>query len=121
MDFAAIKTQVENMAVLKERLEAFKLKAQKDSQSLSKAETLIMDKEVECLELRKRIEVFENGTLCLDFENCVYGIFNVVKKGFGVREAVKEVKELRVRNGVSQKEINSLVQKVNDMESQVFP
>ena len=40
--------------------------------------------------------------------------------GYGVREAVKEVKELRARNSVSQKEINTLVQKVNDMESQVI-
>lgn len=49
----------------------------------------------------------------------VFGLLFVSEKGYGVRDAVKEVKELRSRNGVCQKEINSLVQKVNDMESQV--
>lgn len=66
MDFAAIKTQVENMTLLKEKLEAFKTKAQKDTLSLSKTEALLFDKEVECLELRKRIEVFENGAYRLN-------------------------------------------------------
>ncbi len=61
MDFAAIKSQVESMNVLKERLEAFKQKSQKDSLRLSKADALLLDKETEVLELRKKIEAYENG------------------------------------------------------------
>ena len=39
--------------------------------------------------------------------------------GFGLREAMREIKDLRARKSMYEKEIASFVQKVNDLESQV--
>ncbi len=40
--------------------------------------------------------------------------------GYGLNEAVKDIRDLRARKNVYEKDIASLVQKINDLESQVL-
>ena len=41
-------------------------------------------------------------------------------QGYGLNEAVRDIKDLRARKNMNEKEISSLVQKINDLESQVI-
>ncbi|KAJ3083752.1 hypothetical protein HK102_000920, partial [Quaeritorhiza haematococci] len=96
----AIRSQMENAMKQKEKLEVYRDRHKEDRAKIRQVDEQLEEKERELVDLRKRMEQYEKGT-------------------YGLKEAVREIKELKLQISIRDKEITTLTKSVNDFEAQV--
>lgn len=100
IDVNALRAQLETTNKMKEKIEAYKSRHKRNVQKLKAVDTQIEEKEKEIVELRERIDKYEKGV-------------------YGLQDAVREIKELKLRLNIRDKEILDRTQHANDLEKQM--
>ncbi|KAJ3289656.1 hypothetical protein HK104_007316 [Borealophlyctis nickersoniae] len=97
---APIRDHISTLQKLKEKIDAYKARHKDDLARIRKVDDQLEEKENELVELRARVERYESGV-------------------YGLKEAVRELKEAKLQKNLRDKEITALTQRVNDLEAQV--
>ena len=92
------KTDTEAM-MTKEKVSMFKARRKEDSERIQRLIEQIAEKEAKIIDLEETVIKYEDGS-------------------FGLKEAVAEIKFLKGKNVKTEARINSLTEKINDLESQ---
>ena len=109
INLESLRSQLSAMNGLKEKVEVYRKKMEGDMKHIESVEREVVEKEREVLELRERIEAYENGTF-----------FKIgLVAGYGMKEAIKDIKDLRLRKALYEREVSGFVKQVNDLESQI--
>ncbi|KAJ3218623.1 hypothetical protein HK099_004994 [Clydaea vesicula] len=94
-----IKTNFAQVQKLKEKMQAYKLRRKEDLKKASTFNEQLEEKEKELIDLRLQIEKYENGV-------------------YGLPDAIREIKNLKLKMNLRNNEISELTLKINDFELQ---
>ncbi|KAI8819593.1 uncharacterized protein EV422DRAFT_98258 [Fimicolochytrium jonesii] len=99
-DMDAIQIQLETVARMKERVQAYRQRHRKLASQVRNADTQLERREREVVELRQRMEEYESGV-------------------YGLPEAVREINQLKLHLRVRKKEVLSRTKQINEMDKQL--
>ncbi|TPX68705.1 hypothetical protein SpCBS45565_g02947 [Spizellomyces sp. 'palustris'] len=97
IDIDSLRNQLETANRLKENLHAYKARHKKNLQKIRAVDAQLEEKERELIGLRERISQYEGGV-------------------YGLQEAVKEIKDLKLRLNLRDKDLLSRTQQINEWE-----
>ncbi|KNC97427.1 uncharacterized protein SPPG_09464 [Spizellomyces punctatus DAOM BR117] len=97
IDLDSLRSQLETANQLKEKLDAYKARHKKNLQKIRAVDAQLEEKERELIGLRERISQYEGGV-------------------YGLQEAVKEIKDLKLRLNLRDKDLLSRTQQINEWE-----
>ncbi|KAJ3204190.1 hypothetical protein HDU67_009732 [Dinochytrium kinnereticum] len=100
MDIDALKSQALIAKKLQEKVDALRGRRSADADHMATLKIQIEEKERENMEMKDRLDAYERGV-------------------FGLKEAIKEVKDLKLQRSIRDKEIAALTKQINDFEAQV--
>ncbi|KAJ3018475.1 UNVERIFIED_CONTAM: hypothetical protein HDU68_011137 [Siphonaria sp. JEL0065] len=99
-EIEGLKSQAALAARLREKITLFKERHTGDTEKRKELEKQLEEKETELISLRNRMESYEKGV-------------------FGLKESIRESKQLKLEKSIRDKEISTLAKKINDFEQQV--
>ncbi|KAJ3344968.1 hypothetical protein HDU83_004566 [Entophlyctis luteolus] len=99
-EIEGLKSQAALAGRLREKIELFKERHSADEAKMKQLQKQADEKEEELIELRQRMSAYESGI-------------------FGLKESIREAKQLKLEKSIRDKEIQSLTLKINDFEQQV--
>ncbi|KAJ3236898.1 hypothetical protein HDU78_004338 [Chytriomyces hyalinus] len=99
-ELEGLRSQAALATRLREKVKLFKDRHVADMEKVQLVQKQMEEKETELVDLRQRMDSYERGI-------------------FGLRESIREVKQLKLEKNIRDKEIATLAKKINDFEQQV--
>ncbi|KAJ3076959.1 hypothetical protein HDU98_010253 [Podochytrium sp. JEL0797] len=98
-EIEGLRSQAALAGRMKEKMDLFKQRHVQDTEKMKELEKQVEEKEASLVDMRGRMERYEKGV-------------------FGLKESIRETKQLKLEKSVRDKEIATLTKRINDFEQQ---